>query len=91
MLALILHSDPTPIAIGSNSGWLMLAGMIMRPAAISSRTNSGASFSTCATYAISSVIVPLRAKCIWLMLLSPLRAASARRFAIHSARGAGTV
>ena len=26
MLALILHIDSTPIAIGSSSGWLMLAG-----------------------------------------------------------------
>ena len=31
MLALILQSEATPIAIGSSSGWLMFAGMIMRP------------------------------------------------------------
>ena len=41
MLALILQRLATPIAIGSSSGWLMLAGMIMRPRATSSRTSSG--------------------------------------------------
>ena len=41
MLALILTRKFRPIAIGSSSGWLMLAGMIARPRAISSRTNSG--------------------------------------------------
>ena len=95
MFALILHSDPTPITIGSNSGWLMFAGRIIRPIAISSRMNSGVTFSTCATYAISSVMIPLRAKCRVDdgLGLCPAcqRAASARRFAIHSARGAGTV
>ncbi len=37
MLALILHRVATPIPMGSSSGWLMLAGMMSRPAAISSR------------------------------------------------------
>ena len=31
--------------IGSVSGWLMLAGMMARPRAISSRTNSGVTWS----------------------------------------------
>ena len=31
--------------IGSSSGWLMFAGMIARPRATSSRTNSGVTFS----------------------------------------------
>ena len=50
MLALILHSDATPIAIGSSSGWLMFAGMIMRPRATSSRTSSAVIFSRRAIY-----------------------------------------
>src|SRR5678809_559492 len=41
MLALILTRKLRPMIIGSDSGWLMLAGMIARPAATSSRTNSG--------------------------------------------------
>jgi len=41
MLALILTRKLRPIAIGSTSGWLMLAGMMARPAATSARTNSG--------------------------------------------------
>ena len=45
MLELILHSEAMPIAMGSSSGWLMFAGMIMRPRATSSRTSSGVIFS----------------------------------------------
>ncbi len=41
MLVLIFTRKFLPIAIGSSSGWLMLAGMIARPRATSSRTNSG--------------------------------------------------
>ena len=41
MLALTLTRKLRPIAIGSSSGWLMLAGMMARPRATSSRTNSG--------------------------------------------------
>ena len=41
ILALILTRKLRPMAIGSLSGWLMLLGMIARPRAISSRTNSG--------------------------------------------------
>ena len=37
----INHPELEPMAIGSSSGWLMLAGMIARPRATSSRTNSG--------------------------------------------------
>ena len=90
MFALILHRLSTPIAIGSSSGWLMFAGMIIVPFATSLRTSSAAIFSRCATYNISSVILPCRAKCIWLMFVSPVRAASSFRFTIHSARPVGT-
>ena len=41
MLALIFVRKLRPIAIGSSSAWLMLAGMMARPRATSSRTNSG--------------------------------------------------
>ena len=41
MLALIFTRKLRPMIIGSNSGWLMLAGMIARPSATSCRTNSG--------------------------------------------------
>ena len=41
MLAFTLTRKLRPMAIGSSSVWLMLAGMIARPLATSSRTNSG--------------------------------------------------
>ena len=41
MLALIFTRKLRPIIIGSDSGWLMLFGMMARPAATSLRTNSG--------------------------------------------------
>src|SRR5438552_17269049 len=41
MLALIFTRKLRPMIIGSDSGWLMLAGMIARPRATSWRTNSG--------------------------------------------------
>src|SRR5271170_4414551 len=41
ILALILTLKLRPIIIGSDSGWLMLLGIMARPAAISLRTNSG--------------------------------------------------
>src|SRR6516162_787004 len=41
MLALIFTRKLRPMIIGSDSGWLMLAGIIARPRATSSRTNSG--------------------------------------------------
>ncbi len=41
MLQLILVRKLRPMIIGSDSGWLMLLGMMARPRAISSRTNSG--------------------------------------------------
>src|SRR6266581_1996458 len=41
MLALIFTRKFRPIIIGSDSGWLMLAGMMARPRATSARTNSG--------------------------------------------------
>ena len=40
-LPLILTKKLRPIIIGSNSGWLILQGIIARPRATSSRTNSG--------------------------------------------------
>ena len=40
MLALIFTRKLRPMIIGSLSGWLILAGMIARPRATSSRTNS---------------------------------------------------
>ena len=58
MLALILTRNFRPIAIGSDSGWLMLAGRIARPRATSSRTSSGATPSRIATNSISRVISP---------------------------------
>ena len=41
MLALTFTRKLRPMIIGSTSGWLMLAGMMARPRATSSRTNSG--------------------------------------------------
>ena len=41
ILALILVRKLRPMIIGSSSAWLMLHGMMARPRAISSRTNSG--------------------------------------------------
>src|SRR5437660_4625069 len=41
MLALIFTRKLRPMIIGSDSGWLMLAGMMARPRATSERTNSG--------------------------------------------------
>ena len=41
MLALIFTRKLRPMIIGSNSAWLMLAGMMARPRATSERTNSG--------------------------------------------------
>ena len=41
MLALIFTRKLRPMIIGSDSGWLRLAGMMARPRATSSRTNSG--------------------------------------------------
>ncbi len=61
MLALIFTRKRRPMIIGSLSGWLMLAGMIARPRAISSRTISGAMPSRRATNSISGVISPRRA------------------------------
>ena len=61
MLALILHFEAMPIAIGSRLTWWMLAGITMRPRATSSRTSSGARSSRSATRRISSVMIPRRA------------------------------
>src|SRR4051812_13908187 len=41
MLPLIFTRKLRPMIIGSDSGWLMLTGIIARPLATSARTNSG--------------------------------------------------
>ena len=61
MFALIFTANGRPMIMGSASGWLMLAGMIARPRAISLRTSSASVFSRSATNSISGVISPLRA------------------------------
>ena len=61
MLALIFTRKLRPIIIGSSSRWRILAGMIARPRATSSRTNSAGSPSRAATNSISGVISPRRA------------------------------
>ena len=61
MFALIFTRNFRPMIIGSVSGWLMLAGMMARPRAISSRTISGLMPSRRATNSISGVISPRRA------------------------------
>jgi hypothetical protein len=61
MLALTLTRKFRPMAMGSDSGWLTLAGMMARPWATSARTDSGSSPSRAATKRISEVISPRRA------------------------------
>ena len=61
MLALTLTRNFCPMIIGSVSGWLILEGIIARPRATSSRTNSGSTLSRMAMYSISGVIIPWRA------------------------------
>ncbi len=61
MLALTFTRKRLPMIIGSISGWLTFAGSTARPAAISSRTTSGETFSRSATNSISGVISPRRA------------------------------
>ncbi len=61
MLALIFTLKFLPMIIGSDSGCLMLAGMMARPRATSSRTNTGSMFSRSAMKYISSVMTPRRA------------------------------
>jgi hypothetical protein len=69
----------------------MFAGMIMVPLAISSRISSAEIFSLLRDEGhLFGDPCPWRAKCIWLMLLSPVRAASALRLTIHSARYQGS-
>ena len=61
MLALTFTRNRRPMIIGSDSGWLTLAGMIARPAATSLRTSSTSHDSRAATYSISGVTMPARA------------------------------
>ena len=75
ILALTLVRLARPIAIGSSepARWLMLAGMTIRPAAISSRTCSGIRCgSRSATRCIASVIVPSRAYSSWVTGVKPV-------------------
>src|SRR5690242_6991720 len=78
--------------IGSSERWLTLAGMMARPRATSLRTSSGSIFSRRATYSISSVITPCRAKCICEKLREPFAATlCANRFSIQGSRRAITL
>ena len=61
MLAFTFTRNSEPMTIGSDSGWLTLAGRMARPAAISSRTRSAGTPSRVATNCISGVISPRRA------------------------------
>ncbi len=61
MLALTFTRKARPMAMGSDSGWLTLAGMMARPAATSSRTVEESICSRSATNSISGVISPRRA------------------------------
>lgn len=65
MLAFTFTRKFLPMIIGSISRWLMFTGSTARPAAISSRTNSGVTFSRTATYSISAVISPRWAYASW--------------------------
>ena len=58
MFALIFTRNRRPMIMGSDSGWLMLAGMMARPRATSLRTSSTGRFSRMATYSISGVTTP---------------------------------
>src|SRR5712692_552821 len=69
----------------------MFAGIMQRPRATSLRISSASSFSRLATYCISSVITPCRAKFICDMFRLPFAfAASASRFSIQPSRNAIT-
>ena len=92
MLVFIFTAKLRPIIIGSLSGWLMLAGMTARPAAISARTNSGVMcvlmpsssqfmFSRMATYSISGVMMPALAQAICVVPWPDVR-----RLSIHGWR-----
>src|SRR6266849_7431724 len=65
----------------------MLAGMMQHPRATSLRISSGSSFSRFATYSISSLITPCRARCICETFLFPFApAAAASLFSIQLSR-----
>src|SRR4051812_36710963 len=65
MLALTFTRNFDPITIGSDSGWLRLAGSTARPAAISSRITEGSTPSRIAANSISGVTIPARADANW--------------------------
>src|SRR5688572_8870939 len=83
MLALILHFEATPIAIGSSFfvRCTVLAGMTMRPRATSDRISSGSRSSRRATYCISGVMVPCRAASSCVMGVPVEKAQAAEGFA----------
>ena len=58
MFALIFTRNRRPMIIGSDSGWLMLAGMMARPRATSLNTSSTGRLSRIAMYSISGVTTP---------------------------------
>src|SRR6266436_4864461 len=72
MLALTLVDSPSPIPIGLKS-WRTLRGMMATPRAILSRSQSGSTPSTAATYLISSVTLPRFACSICVMGLPSVR------------------
>ena len=81
--------------IGSDSGWLTLAGSTARPAAISSRTSSAATPSRIATNSISGVTIPARADASWVgrsagQRVPPRTGATSPRAAIHGPRSGGS-
>src|SRR2546430_3103001 len=65
MLAFTLTRNRLPIIIGSDSGWLTLTGSTARPAASSSTTTDTGTPSRMATYSISGVTTPARARLNW--------------------------
>jgi hypothetical protein len=65
MFALILTRNFLPMIIGSDSGWLRLAGITARPRATSLRTSSTSTPSRTATNRISGVTMPALAQASW--------------------------
>ena len=74
ILALILTRKLRPIAIGSVSRWLMLVGMITRPRATSSRTNSGVivAAAAAASGALLAGLLAGHSKSVWVLCAASL-------------------
>ena len=79
MLAFTFTRKLRPIIIGSDSGWLTLQGMMARPAATSSRTNSGVTSSTRRA--------PKACPGCWAVLYAGLACAKFSRVAMYSISG----